>query len=91
MRGEGPGRTRTGEPYLDMLGAVLSEGANGNPDYFRMPCGIDWCEKTGLDPEYLFAQAIKYTPRRGEKFTRLDGCFYLDRHRMKKQLGRCAR
>jgi hypothetical protein len=90
LRGEGQARTRTGEPYLDLLGAVLSEGANGNPDYFRMPCGIEWCKKSGLDPGYLFLKAIQYTVRRGEKFTRMYVCYYINKHGEKTYMRRCS-
>lgn len=91
MDREGQLRSKTGEPYLDLLGAVLSEGSRGNPDYYRMPCGYQWCRNAGLDPEYLFLKAIQYTVRRGERFTRLYDCYYINNHGQKTYMRRCSR
>ena len=87
--GKSNARTKTGSPYLDILGAVMEEGKH-NPDYFRMPCGREWADAIGLDPNYLFHKAIKHTHRENERYTELSYCFYLNNLSKRVAIKRCS-
>ena len=81
-------RTKTGDPYLDLLGAVMEEGKI-SPDYFRMPCGRKWATSIGLSANYLFHKAVKFTPRHNERYTPLSFCFYFNNKGIKTTITRC--
>ena len=64
-------KTDTG--YINLLAEILEEGVN-NPNYFREPCGHQWCEIGGLDPEYMWRKAVLSKGRIPGEYVPLERC-----------------
>ena len=61
------------EGVMNLMVEVLREGVK-KPDFYREPCGIEWCERSGLDPQAMWRLAIKGTPREGEPYSEIGFC-----------------
>ena len=68
------GRSPTGNGHLDLVAKILQygvDGKEGDPEYYRMPCGRWWASLCGLDPAYLWEQAIR---NKNKHYTPLNKC-----------------
>lgn len=74
------GRSPTGSGYLDLVAKILRYGVfhkdGADPDYYRMPCGRWWASLCGLDPSYLWGQAVR---NRNRRYIPLDKCTVINK------------
>jgi hypothetical protein len=73
------GRSPTGDGYLDLIARILHHGIahrGGDANYYRMPCGRWWAFLCGLDPAYLWGEAIG---NRDQLYTPLDECTVINK------------